>query len=182
MPRLFSALEIPPETGLALSALRGGLAGARWMDPADYHITLRFFGDVDGHTARDIARGLDDILAGPLRLTLDTLESFGGDKPRSVHARVAPSPELAALQADHERLARQCGLDPEGRRFRPHVTLARLRDVSPYDVAHYLSAQAIGAALHVTARRFVLMSSRASVGGGPYVVEAAYPLAGHRPR
>lgn len=176
MPRLFTALEIPPEIGLALSAMRGGLPGARWMDPSDYHITLRFFGDVDGRTARDMASDLGNIASGPLMMALDALESFGGDKPRSVFARAMTSQGLSSLQADHERIARQCGLQPEGRKFRPHVTLARLRDASPLDVADYLSSRAIVAPLRFVARRFVLMSSRASVGGGPYVVEAAYPL------
>lgn len=176
MPRLFTALEIPPEIGIALAALRGGLPGARWMDPSDYHITLRFLGDVDGRTARDIASCLDDISTSPLLMTLNGLESFGGDKPRSIFARAMTTSALASLQSDHERLARQCGLAPEGRKFRPHVTLARLRDASPLDVADYLSTQAIVSPLRFVARRFVLMSSRASVGGGPYVVEAAYPL------
>jgi RNA 2',3'-cyclic 3'-phosphodiesterase len=176
MPRLFTALEIPADIGLQLSALRGGLPGARWMEPSDYHITLRFMGDVDGRTAREIASSLDTIATGPLHLALDAVESFGGDKPRSVFARVAAHPGLVSLQGDHERLMRQCGLAPEGRKFRPHVTLARLRDASPLDLADYLSAQAIISPLRFTVRRFVLMSSRASVGGGPYVIEAAYPL------
>ena len=68
------------------------------------------------------------------------------------------------------------GLAPEGRRFTPHVTLARLRDTSPVDVAHYLALHPIVRPISFTARRLALMSSRDSVGGGPYVLEAAYPL------
>ena len=51
MPRLFTGLEIPAEIGHTLSGLRGGLPGARWIDPENYHVTLRFVGDVaeDGH-------------------------------------------------------------------------------------------------------------------------------------
>lgn len=176
MPRLFTALEIPPEIGTALAALRGGLPNARWMEPSDYHITLRFFGDVDRRVARDITSYLEDIASGPLMMTLDGLESFGGDKPRSVFARSIATPALAGFHADHERMARACGLAPEGRRFRPHVTLARLRDAGTMDVACWLSAHAIVTPLRYVARRFVLMSSRSSVGGGPYVVEAAYSL------
>jgi 2'-5' RNA ligase len=54
MPRLFTGLEIPAEIGEILAHNRGGLPGARWVDPANYHITLRFIGDVDGGTARDL--------------------------------------------------------------------------------------------------------------------------------
>ncbi len=81
------------------------------------------------------------------------------------------------LQAEHERLMRRVGLDAEGRKFTPHVTLARLRETSSRQVADYLSARPPLGMLSFTVARFVLFSSRASTGGGPYVVEAAYPLA-----
>jgi 2'-5' RNA ligase len=126
--------------------------------------------------ARDVENHLDDIRGGEIAMALDGLESFGGGKPRTIIARAAVAPALSALQADHERLMRALGLPPDSRRFRPHVTLARLRDASTLDVAAYLASRAIVPPLRFTARRFVLFSSRASVGGGPYVVEAAYPL------
>jgi len=79
------------------------------------------------------------------------------------------------VQAEQERLMQRIGLEPEGRKYTPHVTLARLRDASSRDVADYLTARPYrSASFHVS--RFVLMSSRASVGGGPYIVEADYPL------
>ena len=54
MPRLFTGLEIPEEVAQSLSLLRGGLPGARWIDPENYHITLRFIGDIDDRAgARD---------------------------------------------------------------------------------------------------------------------------------
>lgn len=176
MPRLFTALEIPAEVASALTPHRGGLAGARWIDPADYHITLRFLGDVDRRTANEVDEFLGDIQAYPFEVTLDALGTFGGDKPRAVYARVQPTPRLTELQADIERLMRRLGLPAEGRKFVPHVTLARLRDTSPLDVAHFLSLHPIVRPIVFTIRRLALMSSRDSVGGGPYVLEAAYPL------
>jgi 2'-5' RNA ligase len=56
------------------------------------------------------------------------------------------------------------------------VTLARLRAASPASVADYLSARGAFLAPPFQATCFVLFSARESVGGGPYVVEAAYPL------
>jgi 2'-5' RNA ligase len=79
-------------------------------------------------------------------------------------------------QAEQERLMQRIGLDPEGRKYTPHVTLARLRDASSRDVAEYLSARGLFRTPTFQVSRFVLFSSRASVGGGPYVVEASYPL------
>ncbi len=176
MPRLFTGLEIPPDIALQLSMHRGGLSGARWVEPSDYHVTLRFLGDVDRHTARDAYEGLAEIRHQPVTVTLDRIDSFGGDKPHSVHARAVPANGLSELQAEHERLMRRIGLPPEPRKFVPHVTLARIKGVSVLAVADYLSMRAIVRPMSFTARRFVLYSSRASTGGGPYIVEAAFPM------
>jgi 2'-5' RNA ligase len=87
-----------------------------------------------------------------------------------------PSAEIADLYSAQERRVRRAGVPPETRKFTPHVTLARLRDASPLDVADYLASRGAFRSLSFVANRFVLFSSRDSVGGGPYVVEAAYPL------
>ena len=47
MPRLFTGLEIPASSAAALAARAAACYGARWIEPEDYHITLRFIGDVD---------------------------------------------------------------------------------------------------------------------------------------
>src|SRR5919112_1876624 len=155
MPRLFTGIEIPAEIGLKLSTYRGGLPGARWIDPENYHITLRFIGDVDYGVARELHSALG---------------AFGGERPRVVLARAASTPDISDLQAEQERLVRRVGLAPERRKFKPHVTLARLRDASPLDVADYFATRGHFPRMSFTARRFVLYSSRDSVGGGPYVV------------
>ena len=141
MPRLFTGLEIPAEIGQTLSNLRGGLPGARWIDPENYHVTLRFIGDIDGVAANEIAALLFRINRKPFDVALQGLSSFGGKKPRAVGASIVPSRPLIELQAELERLMQRFGLDPEGRKFTPHVTLARLRDASNQDVADYLSVR-----------------------------------------
>ena len=176
MPRLFTGLEIPKALGESLSLLRGGMRGARWIDPENYHVTLRFIGDVDDDIEQEIAWLLGKVRRKDFELRLDGLQSFGGRKPRAVIAAVAPSQPVMELQAEHERLMRRVGLDPEARKYTPHVTLARLRDTSSFEVAEYLSARAAFRSPPFSVSRFVLFSSRASVGGGPYVVEASYPL------
>jgi RNA 2',3'-cyclic 3'-phosphodiesterase len=177
MPRLFTGLEIPDDIRESLSMLRGGLPGARWVDPDNYHLTLRFIGDVDDVIAREIVFLLGKVQRGGFELRLDGLSAFGGRKPRAVVATVPSSPAVMELQAEHERLMQRIGIEPEGRKFTPHITLARLRDTSSQDVAEYLSARGGFRSAPFLVSNFVLFSSRASVGGGPYVVEAAYPLA-----
>ncbi len=80
------------------------------------------------------------------------------------------------MQVEEQAEVRRVGLEPEGRKYIPHVTLARLRESSSRQVADYLAMRAPYRSARFTVSRFVLFSSRASVGGGPYVVEAAYPL------
>lgn len=176
MPRLFTGIEIPPAIIARLSALRGGLPGARWVDPDNYHLTLRFLGDIDEARAGDIAELLVRIRRPPFDLVLDGLCAFGGARPRAVFVNIPPTPPLMALQAEQERLIQRAGLPPDERKFTPHVTIARLRDVKSRAVAEYLGARGDFLAASFTVTRFVLFSSQPSRGGGPYLVEQAYPL------
>lgn len=176
MPRLFTGIEIPAEIAGRVEMLRGGLSGARWIDPENYHLTLRFIGDVSGSTARDIAGLLERVKRKPFDVALTGLDSFGGRKPRAVIMRAEPSPGLMALQYEHEQLIQRAGLPPEQRKFTPHLTVARLRDIRPQAVANYLTVRGDFACPPFSVNRFVLFSAQPSRGGGPYVVEAAYDL------
>jgi 2'-5' RNA ligase len=176
MPRLFAGLEVPTHVVSVLSTLRGGLPGARWVEPTDYHVTLRFIGDIGNRQASEIDSLLADVSRGPLALRISGLGSFGGDKPHSVFATVEPNRALAELQGEVDRLVRACGVEADKRKFQPHVTLARLKGASSFDVAEYLSLRGWFPPQTFTAHRFVLYSSRDSVGGGPYMVETSYPL------
>jgi 2'-5' RNA ligase len=176
MPRLFTGLEIPSDLASDLAMLRGGLFGARWIDVENYHITLRFIGDIDDASARDVLATLERIRRRPFTVTIEGLASFGRERPRAIIAKAKPAQPLVDLQAEQERLMRRIGIPPEPRKFTPHVTLARLRDASALAVADYLSTRGYFFSRRFEASRFVLFSSRASTGGGPYVVEAIYPL------
>ncbi len=176
MPRLFTALEIPRNAAMSLSLLRGGLPGARWIDVENYHITLRFIGDIDGRTADEVVNRLDRIDRPEFEVNLTGIGSFGSKKPHSIWAGVSQSPEMTALQGEIERICQRLGLPPDPRKFTPHVTLARLRNSRLDDVVHYLSGRGDFRTTTFKVGRFVLLSSKESVGGGPYIVEEAFPL------
>ena len=176
MPRLFTGIEIPSEIGERFSFLRGGLPGARWIDPENYHLTLRFVGDIDMDVAEEIAAALSRVRRAPFMLKLGDIGALGTRKPHTIVVRAEPTAELAELQAEHERIMQRIGLPPETRKFTPHVTLARLRGSSGRDIADYLSLRGGFWADSFPVERFVLFSARNSTGGGPYVIEEAYPL------
>src|SRR6202521_587312 len=101
MPLLFTAIELPAAVTADLSVLRGGLPGARWIDPENFHLTLRFIGDVDGPTANEVMHVLHRVEPPRFDVRLAGLDQFGGRKPRSVFA-VATGEPLIDLQAEHE--------------------------------------------------------------------------------
>src|SRR6204780_1636081 len=86
MPRLFTALEIPPRVAQSLAMMRGGLPGARWIDAENYHLTLRFIGDIDDALAHEIAGVLGRVHRNSFEVRLDGLLSFGARKPRALVA------------------------------------------------------------------------------------------------
>ena len=177
MPRLFTALEIPAGIAFSLSLLRGGLLGARWIEPENYHITLRFIGDIDEPTADEVADALMRVDRPRFDVSLQGLSTFGSRKPHSLFVGVKMSPALQELQAEHERIMQRIGLEPERRKFTPHVTLARLRGAAEGDIATYLALRGNFSTPPFPVGRFVLLSSKASTGGGPYIMEEAYTLA-----
>src|SRR5512145_3011404 len=106
MPRLFTAIEIPEALRSRLSLLRAPIAGAKWVQPEDMHITLRFAGDIDGRTADDFAELLADVSVPTFMATVAGGGAYGGRDPRVLWAGVEATPELDALYRANERAAR----------------------------------------------------------------------------
>ncbi|MGQ0673497.1 MAG: RNA 2',3'-cyclic phosphodiesterase [Hyphomicrobium sp.] len=178
MPRLFTGIELPTHVRDQLARLKAPLPGARWVEPANLHLTLRFAGDIDNRLAREFTDALGQIEADAFELRLAGLDVFGGNDPHTIYAGVEPSPPLDALARAHERAARNAGLAPDGRTFKPHVTLARVRHGQTLTIARFLGRNGAFKGVPFSVERFVLYSSRPKVGGGPYVIEASFPLAG----
>lgn len=177
MPRLFIALGIPREVAQSLSLLRGGLPGARWIDTENYHLTLRFIGDINGRTGDELLSELDRIRFPEFNLELAGVDAFSSKrKIRSIWAGTNNPPELLALQTRIERICTKVGIAPDVRKFTPHITLARLDKADSMQVSEYLSGRANFKSLPFNISKFLVISSRNSKGGGPYVIEESYPL------
>lgn len=179
MLRLFAAIEVPLLHRNRLALLKSPLAGAKWVEPADMHISLRFAGDIDNRTADDFAGFLDGIEASPFEVGFTEVAAFGGREPRVIYAGVDGGTALSALQQGVERAARSAGLAPEPKSsFTPHVTLARLNGTRPEAAARYLGQCPPLVLPPFPVERFHLYSARPKVGGGPYVIEATFELGG----
>lgn len=174
MPRLFTAIELPDPVRDEIHRLHQPIPGARWIAKDDYHLTLRFIGDVDGRTAREFAEEVARIDCATFQLQLSGLGAFGGNDPHNVWVGVVPSPELDALARAHDRAARNVGIKPDKHPYRPHVTLARLKNTRPDAVARYFNRFGGYRSQPFFVSRTVLMSSRPSIGGGPYGIDDVF--------
>jgi RNA 2',3'-cyclic 3'-phosphodiesterase len=176
MIRLFAAIEIPEQLRLQLSLLQGGMPGARWTPTENMHLTLRFIGEVDQAVARDIDDVLADIRAPGFSLSLKGVGEFGRKEGRALWAGVDTAEPLQHLAAKIESALQRMGLPAETRKYSPHVTLARLKDVPMGDIQTFLTAHALFRSPPFEVDQFVLFSSTHSAKGSRYRVESVYPL------
>ena len=176
MLRLFVGIGFPPALKLQLSLLRSGVPGAKWVDPGNFHLTLRFIGEADEVVAADIDDALVRLRARRFTLQLAGTGVFG-DRPRSLWVGVERSPELVALRDKIEQALIRAGLPPEQRKFAPHVTLARLHNPALDQLRGFLAANAQFRADPLPVEGFSLIASFQTKAGSVYEDQAEYPLA-----
>jgi 2'-5' RNA ligase len=179
--RLFIAAPIPEEIADRLLTLESDMPGAAWRRREQFHLTLRFIGEVDESLAREIDSALGQIVAAPFEIALAGAGSFGGKEPSALWAGVDAPADLARLAASCESAVRRAGLAPEGRKFKPHVTLAYLHGTTDSEVARFLAATGAFRTEPFWIDHFCMYSSRATRSGSVYVEEAVYPLVGAAP-
>lgn len=174
--RLFVGLEIPDELRDRLALIQGGVHGAKWVPRENFHLTLRFIGEVDEPSARDLAHELDRVRAPVFDLTLSGAGHFESNRRvRQLWIGIERSEALNALQHRIDAIAtRAVGRDNQ--RFRPHVTVARLGGAPPDAVRHWLAANSLFRAIPFAVERFVLFSSFLGKSQALYRAEAEYPL------
>ena len=176
MLRLFVGIGFPPELKLQLSLLCSGISGAKWVDPGNFHLTLRFIGETDEAVAADIDEALARLRARRFTLQLAGTGVFGADKPRSLWVGVERSPELVALRDKIEHALVRVGLAPEPRKFSPHITLARLHKPALDKLSGFLAAHAQFRAAPYPVEGFSLIASSQTKAGSVYEDQADYPL------
>src|SRR5919112_249729 len=130
MIRLFVALALPAAIKTQLAMLSGGIPGAKWVPPENYHLTLRFIGEVESWRAEEVETALQRI-----------------------------------------------GLEPERKRFAPHVTLARTDRAAPEKLIAYVQAHNLFRLPPVPVEGFTLYSSRLGKEQAVYAAEVDYALA-----
>ena len=178
MYRLFVAIDLPEGIRETLAGLCCGIPDARWVTPEQLHLTLRFIGDTDGGLFGEIREALAEI--APPSFTM-RLKGFGCFPPRKA-PRVLwvgieqPNEPLLKLRNRVEATLVRLGMEPEHRKFAPHITLARLREPPMHRLTNFLSGNNLFATETFPVTEFLLYSSTLSTKGAIHTVEASYPL------
>lgn len=176
MPRLFVALPMPDEVAGQLDRLCVGLPGLRWTDPDQFHLTLRFVGEVETGTFHEIGEALAEVSHPPLELRLKGLGQFPPrGAPQTLWVGVENPESLAPLRRRIERVLDAVGLDPDRRKFQPHVTLGRFRHPPPGDrFGSWLASRSLFRSSAFPASAFSLFSSQLRPEGPLHCLEAEY--------
>jgi 2'-5' RNA ligase len=176
--RLFVALDLPWSLRERLWLLSGaGIPGARWVPAENMHLTLRFIGETPGHRAEDVDEALAALRARSFAVTLAGIGTFGkGGRTTSLWVGVERNPQLDHLQNKIEIALQRCGLEPERRRFQPHVTLARLDNAVESKLVSFVQAHNLFRADPVPVGHFTLFSSRLGKEQSVYTAEVEYEL------
>lgn len=180
MYRLFIAIDLPEEIRLDLRPLCCGLPGAKWVPEEQVHLTLRFIGEVEGGLFRDIKEALADVAGPAFAIRLQGAGCFPPRKaPRVLWLGVEKNEELLRLRNRIENRLLRLGLEPEHRKFSPHITLARLTQTPLSRLTNYLAGNSLFVSPSFPVADFHLYSSRLSSKGAVHQLEASYPLTGN---
>ena len=177
MPRLFIAVDLPAETKNNLRSMSYGIPGAKWIDPQQIHLTVRFICEVDGTTFLDIKTALEQVSLEPFSMALKGVGHFPPrGKPRVLWVGIEQSEPLQSLKSRIDRILAGVGLEPEGRKFSPHITLARLKNSPIHKVANFLFSNGLFSQELFEIKDFKLYSSTLTPKGAIHKVEKVYPL------
>jgi 2'-5' RNA ligase len=176
--RLFVGLGLPRPLKQRLAVLAGGIPDARWVPAENFHLTLRFIGEVPPHRAEEIDLALASLRTRGFSLTLAGVGTFAkGGRDTQLWVGVERNPQLDHLQAKIETALQRVGLEPERRRFAPHVTLARLDNAAPAKLAAFVQAHNLFRSEPVPVEHFFLFSSLLGKEASVYTAEVGYALA-----
>lgn len=176
--RLFIAIELPDYVRTSLCSLRGLAKGFHWVDPERYHLTLKFIGDIPGQFQKEIEQALDRFDVGHFILPIKGVGRFPErGKAHAVWAGVGTGhPRLFQLQKRIDDALFNIGIEPERRRYCPHITLARVNQASDETVRQYVKRTEMFEAAPFHVERFHLFRSETAAGRRVHVREKTWEL------
>jgi len=180
MARLFVAIDIPFAQREDLANLCYGIQGAKWVKIDQLHLTLRFIGEVNDALFHGVADALDEIYSEPFSLSLKGVGYFPPRKsPRVLWVGADGGEPLLVLQDSIEKALRRAGLEPEKKKFRPHITIARFKErISKTDLGEFIAGHSLFKTSPFTIDAFSLYSSTLLPQGAMHTRECTFYLGG----
>lgn len=168
--RLFTGIELPAAVRETIPDCQRHLPGARWQSFRQLHLTVNFIGSVDRALAEKIIAQVRNTEFSPFRLTLTGAGHF---RNRAVWLGAEPEAPLINLHTQDRSALTALGLSLEDRRYRPHVTLARMtKDARREDLARYVEEFRDFHCAPFDVRQLALFASTPGVGGSRYDIIA----------
>ncbi len=135
--RLFVAAEIPADIIENIVRLRNsifGNANVKWEPVTKFHLTLKFLGDTEISLIPEIRNMLGEMFKDKNRIPT-SFTRFGAfyrnGKPKILWAGFEATLPLLTLKEEIENAFFNFGFEKEERKFKPHLTLARLKGYEP---------------------------------------------------
>ena len=174
--RAFAALDLPGEIATLLERTQAGIGIGRATDPETFHVTLAFLPDLPDHVVPAVVEELTALRPRRVPIALSGAALLGDG--RVIAAEVARSEALDAIHLAARRALRQAGAVPETQRFRPHVTLVRLRRAEGQEARLAAAMAALGGLRSppVDAPSLTLYRSILDPEGAQYDPLASWPL------
>jgi len=177
--RSFIALAVPQEMANALGDCAAQMAyqdksnAVRWVDQANYHITLAFLGDQQEEKLEQLADRLDKLLhCGELELAISHLSPFPESRPKLIAAILKRSEQLDVLHSQVMSAVIASDIQTEKRRFSPHITLGRYR----HSRNHFAGVIPAGIKAAGEAIELSIFESQLTPSGAEYEAIFRFPL------
>jgi len=178
--RLFVAIDPPEQVRRQITPLCRDLDGARWTRADQLHVTLRFLGTVDAALVGNVVEGLGAIARSPFSLTAAGFGVFPSFRsPKVLWIGLSPAEGLERLhEAVESSVVRSTTLEPDEKRFSPHLTLARLNGARASSVRAWMERRSNFSAGPWEVDGFFLYASTLTPSGAIHRKLETYRLAG----
>jgi len=182
--RLFVAIKLDdPVIVGRIARLQEDLAAAglraKFVEPENLHLTLKFIGEVPQEKARRIQRALNDIKRRSFDIDLRGLGAFPSmERPRVIWIGVSEgASQLEGLASEIEDiLMRHASVRKSGKAFHPHLTIARVKGRVTPSARRVLEKHSSDIFGKISAREFLLVKSTLTPRGPIYDVVERYDL------
>lgn len=167
--RLFIAVPVPKKVKQGLFALRSPIEGMRWQALGQMHITLKFLGKKNKKFTNELKKRLATITHPSFTISINGMGSFPEYKsPEVVWVGIGKNELLVQLQEKVEQCCQEMGISPENRPYKPHITLARVKDGSKQAIESFINQHEKFSMGDIPVNEFVLYESKLDAEGAQH--------------